>query len=262
MISFFPERAVALQVFGFQIHWYGLMYLFAFLLAAALLPRLQKYRGMSLTRDEWLELVTWSVLGVVIGGRLGYVLFYQPAFFLRNPAEIFMVWNGGMAFHGGLLGVSVVLSYICWKKKYAMLRIADIVVVPVALGLALGRIGNFVNGELYGTITTLPWGMEFPGVEGLRHPNQLYECLYSLVIALCGYLHLRLAPKARPGKTFALFLILYGIFRFLTEYVRVQDYALTMLGPLTLTRGQLLNIPVLIAGIVLWLWLSKNPAQK
>ncbi len=255
MIALFPSRTVALELFGLSIHWYGIMYLLAFLLAAGLLPRLQRFRRLELKRDEWLNLLTWAILGVIVGGRLGYVFFYQPVYFLSHPLSIPAVWEGGMAFHGGLIGVSLVLAWMCKQHGRSMLAVADIVAVPAALGLALGRLGNFINLELYGSVTTLPWGIAIPGVEGLRHPTQLYECGYSLVIALLCFLHLRFAPTARPGWTFALFLFAYGVFRSLTELLRVQEYVPLTVGPLVLTRGQLLSVPMILCGVGLWIWL-------
>lgn len=251
MIEFFPSRVVALDLFGFEIHWYGLLYLAGFLIAAWLLPRLQKYRHLTLSRDAWMSLLSWSVLGVIVGGRLGYVFFYEPRFFLTHPAQVPAVWNGGMSFHGGLLGVIVVLWLWSRRHSISLLVLGDIVVLPVAIGLALGRLGNFLNQELYGTITTLPWGMLFPGAEGLRHPLQLYAVGKDLLIAFILYVHLRwTATRPRfTGCTGAAFLILYGVGRFLLEYLREQQYPATDILGLSLTRGQLLTLPLLIVGL-------------
>jgi phosphatidylglycerol---prolipoprotein diacylglyceryl transferase len=254
MIALLPSRSVALDVFGFQIHWYGIMYLLAFILAAILLPNLQRHRRLALTRDEWLNLITWGVIGVVVGGRLGYVLFYEPYYFALHPAEIIAVWKGGMASHGGFLGVAGLLAWTCLRKKISMLRVADTIVVPVAIGLALGRLGNFINQELYGSVTSLPWGISIPDVEGLRHPTQLYAMGKDLLIAGLCYLHLRSTKDSRPGRTVALFLVLYGIGRFLIEYLRVQDYPPAHIGMLEVTRGQLLTLPVFLFGVLLWIW--------
>ncbi len=262
MFSLFPSRAVALQLFGFSVHWYGLLYLLAFIIALVLLPLLQHYRKLTLARDDWIAILSWGVVGVIVGGRLGYVLFYDPAYFAANPLTIFAVWEGGMSFHGGFLGVAIMLCILAWRKKLPVLSIADIVVVPAAIGLALGRIGNFINQELYGTATTLPWGIAIPGVRGLRHPTPLYEMIGDLLIALCCYLYLRYGQTKINGRSFALFMILYGIDRFLLEYVRAQDYTLTAIGPLLLTRAQLLTIPVLIAGVILWFWCGNHSRKN
>ncbi len=257
MIELFPSRTVAIEVLGFGIHWYGMMYLLAFLAAAVLLPRLQKWRGLTLGDEEWSRLLSAGVLGVIVGGRLGYVLFYNPAYYLATPSKIFAVWEGGMSFHGGLIGVTLCLSFVMrhwsWER---ILRVADIVVVPAALGLAFGRIGNFINGELYGPVTTLPWATSFPGVEGLRHPTPLYECLYSLVISLSCYLTLR--QSSVVGRSFAVFLLLYGVFRFLVEFVRIPDVPTTEILGIVFSRGQLLTLPVFAAGAFLYWWTSRG----
>lgn len=256
MISFFPSRPVAVEIFGFGVHWYGLLYLAGFLAAWFLLPRLQKHRDLSLSRDDWSGLLSWAVLGVIVGGRLGFVLFYEPKFFLQHPLQIFAVWNGGMSSHGGFVGVAVALLLALRHRTWQdILRIADTVAVPAAIGLLLGRIGNFINQELYGTVTSLPWGIAVPGEEGLRHPTQLYASLKDAFIALACFLHLHRRPFA-PGRTFALFLILYGVLRFLLEILRVQPYGWIGLGPVSLSSGQLLTIPVIAAGV--WLWWSKK----
>lgn len=262
MIEFLPSRAVALAIGDFQVHWYGVMYLLGFIISLILLPYLQRHRNLYLSRDEWAGLLSWAVVGVIVGGRLGYVLFYEPHHFAQHPREVLAVWNGGMSFHGGLLGVVLLLSFACYRKKISIARVADVVVVPVAIGLALGRFGNFINQELYGSVTTLPWGISIPGVEGLRHPTQIYAMLKDLLIASICYIHLRRTQTIHPGRTMALFLMLYGIGRFLVEYLRVQQYPLTELGFLTLTRGQLLTIPVFLAGVLLWVFLKQQELEE
>ncbi|MBI3331962.1 prolipoprotein diacylglyceryl transferase [Candidatus Peregrinibacteria bacterium] len=261
MISFFPSRPVALELFGFAIHWYGLMYLLAFLLALFLLPRLQKERGLHLSREDWASVVSVTVLGVIIGGRLGYVLFYEPAYYSIRPLQILMVWKGGMSSHGGFLGVAIGLFYFSWRKGLDVRRLADVIAVPVAIGLAFGRFGNFINMELYGNPTDLPWGIAIPGVEGLRHPTQIYAVLKDLLIAGLCYGHLRAARPYHPGRTFALFLMLYGLLRFLLEYFRAQEYPLIDFVFFQLSRGQLLTLPIFLAGVLLWRWMGMGPAS-
>ncbi len=252
MIEFFPSRQVFVEFFGLSVHWYGIMYLLAFLVAWAMLPRLQKYRGLSLSEEEWSGLLSWSIVGVILGGRLGYVLFYEPAYFFAHPLEIFAVWQGGMSSHGGFIGVTLALFYSLRNRREDMLRIADLIVVPVAIGLALGRVGNFINQELYGRVTTMPWCMNVPGVDGCRHPSQLYAVAKDLTIAgVCFYYLAHVT--ARPGRVASLFLMLYGAFRFFVEFFREPDHSLFLL----LTRGQLYSIPVFIAGVLLWRYVSK-----
>lgn len=251
VITFFSSRAIAVTIFGFEIHWYGLLYLAGFLMAAVLLPRLQRYRNFQLTQDAWMSLLSWSVVGVIAGGRLGYAFFYEPRYFLAAPLQIFAVWQGGMSFHGGFLGVLFVLMLWSRRNRVSPLALADIVVVPVAIGLALGRLGNFINQELYGTVTTLPWGMTFPGADGLRHPTQLYAMTKDLLIAAACFASLRFTWRKahRAGCTVAAFLILYGIGRFMLEYLRAQQYSTVEIFTITLTRGQILTLPLLVTGL-------------
>ncbi|MEK7122901.1 MAG: prolipoprotein diacylglyceryl transferase [Patescibacteria group bacterium] len=260
MIQFFPSRPIALSVFGFDVHWYGILYLVAFVLAYLLVPRLQKYRGLPLTKDQWGDILTWSVIGVLLGGRLGYVLLYDPRYFLSHPLEIFAVWQGGMASHGGFLGVTLAFLYMSRKHKISLLALADIAVIPVAIGLALGRFGNFINQELYGTVTTLPWGMSFPGAEGLRHPTQLYAVGKDLFIALVCFLHLRM-PARPKGQTAGIFLVLYGVLRFLLEFLRENTHSMFVLGGLELSRGQWYSVPVFAIGIGILISKWKKPAK-
>ena len=259
MIDFFPSRAVAVDLFGFAVHWYGLLYLLAFLIGWVLLPRLQKYRGLNLSKETWADLLSWGVIGVIVGGRLGFVFFYEPEYFLQYPWKIFAVWEGGMASHGGFIGVTLALWHVLRRKRLPFLAIGDIVVVAVAIGLACGRFGNFINQELYGTVTQLPWGIEIPGVEGLRHPTPLYAMIKDLFIALVCYLHLR-RPGSIHGRTTALFLMLYGVLRFLVEYVRVQEYPLVPV-PFFLSMGQVLTIPIFLIGAWLWVYSGRRAAS-
>jgi phosphatidylglycerol---prolipoprotein diacylglyceryl transferase len=257
MISFFPSRQVFVEILGFSIHWYGIMYLLAFVLAWFLLPRLQKLRGLSLSDDEWSSILSWSIVGVIVGGRLGYVLFYEPGYFLANPLDIIAVWRGGMSSHGGFVGVILALLWVLRDRKSEFWRIADIVVIPVALGLALGRMGNFINQELYGRVTDSAWCITVPNVEGCRHPSQLYAVAKDLFIASICFWYLTRVSPVRPGRTAALFLTLYGLLRFVVEFFREPDHSLIA----DLTRGQLYSIPVVIAGIALWMYL-KAPRRK
>lgn len=264
MIRLFPARAVAVEVLGFGIHWYGLLYFAAFLLAYALLPRLQKLRGLTYTRDEWATLLAWAVGGVILGGRLGFVLFYEPLQYLAHPLEILAVWHGGMASHGGFLGVTLALLWaLRGRSREEILRIADVVVVPAALGLALGRVGNFINQELYGPPTSLPWGILIPGEPGPVHPTQLYAVAKDLLIAGVCFWHLRSTVRTHAaGRTFAVFLLLYGVLRFLIEYLRVQPYGWTPILGIPFTRGQILTVFIALAGGWLWWWAGSRKRRK
>ncbi len=256
MISFFPSRTVALEFFGFSVHWYGIMYFLAFVLAWFLLPKLQRKRGLALSQDEWSGLLSAVVLGVIIGGRLGFVLFYEPAYFLAHPLKVVAVWEGGMASHGGFIGVAVALWWKLKNKRWdTVWRVADILTVPIAIGLMLGRLGNFINLELYGTMTDVPWAMAIPGVEGLRHPTQIYAMMKDALIAAVCFWHLSKSSTVRPGTTMALFLMLYGVLRFIVEIYRDQTNV-AMFG--LLSEGQVLTIPIVLVGLGLLLWLRKK----
>lgn len=258
MFLLFPSRTVAFEVFGFAVHWYGLLYLASFLLAYLLIPRLQKHRGLRLTSDDWSRVVSWTVVGVLVGGRLGYVFFYQPGYYLAHPLEIFAVWNGGMASHGGFIGATLAILWaLRGRSREEILRVGDILAVPIVLGLGIGRIGNFINQELYGTVTSLPWGVAIPGVAGLRHPVQLYELGTCIVIGLLCYAHLRRVRT--PGTTFGLALTLYAVARILLETIRVHAFPPVVFG---LVREQLLTLPVLVIGIALLCWPYRSVRRK
>jgi phosphatidylglycerol:prolipoprotein diacylglycerol transferase len=258
VFELFPSRTVALQIGPLAVHWYGVLYLCAFLVAYLLLPRLQKYRDVSLHDDQWSEILTLGVLGVLLGGRLGFVLFYEPAYFVQHPLEILAVWQGGMSSHGGLLGVMSAVLWFCRKHRVSVLAMADLVVVPAAIGLAFGRLGNFINLELYGYPTDLPWGIAIPGVEGLRHPTQLYAVAKDLFIAsACFFALLRFA---RPGLPTAFFFLLYSVLRFLIEFVKVPSHDPLVINGFSLTLGQIFTIPVFVLGIALFVFAQKKRA--
>ncbi|MDD5751510.1 MAG: prolipoprotein diacylglyceryl transferase, partial [Candidatus Peribacteraceae bacterium] len=255
MFSLFPSRTVAIELFGWAIHWYGILYLCAFLLAFVLLPRLQRFRHLALSTDDWSAVLTACILGVLLGGRIGYVLFYEPLYYLRHPLQVFAVWNGGMSSHGGFAGVGIALLWVVRRRRIPLLALLDVLVIPAAIGLALGRIGNLINGELFGTVTLLPWGVQFPGVPGIRHPVQLYAVIKDLLLALVCMAHLRRWQAPPHGRTFALFLILYAVLRFAVEYFRAQQYPVWEVGWLALSRGQMLTIPLFLFGVAVWVWI-------
>jgi phosphatidylglycerol:prolipoprotein diacylglycerol transferase len=258
---------VALNLGFIQIHWYGLTYLAAFGLFYWLATRRIQhapYVARGWTAREVEDLLFFGVVGVILGGRLGYVLFYKPAYYLQNPAEILAVWQGGMAFHGGLLGVIVAMAVFAWSRKKGFFEVTDLVAPCVPTGLACGRIGNFINGELWGRAAdaSLPWAMAFPqsGSDTLaRHPSQLYQFLMEgllLFVILWWYgktrsAHYRVDGSVIWGRVSGLFLIGYGVFRFIAEYFREPDSFLGLLA-LNLSMGQWLCVPMVLTGMAIW----------
>ena len=244
---------VAFSIGPLAVRWYGLMYLAGFA-AAWWLGSLRIEAGRApITRKQFDDLIFLAVLGVILGGRLGYVLFYKPAYYASNPLEIFAVWQGGMSFHGGLLGVIGAMWIAARRNKLHFLQLMDFVAPLCPLGIAAGRIGNFINGELYGRVTDLPWGMVFRGAGALpRHPSQLYQAAlegFALFVLLWWF-----SAKPRPrGQVSALFLIGYGAFRFLAEFAREPDAFLGLLA-FGLTMGQWLCLPMIAGGLWLFAW--------
>ncbi len=239
---------------SFGVHWYGLMYLLGFI-AFLLLGRWQiKHKPWFGWNAQMLDdALFYGALGVVIGGRLGYVLFYQSAHFLANPADIFKVWQGGMSFHGGFLGVLVAMWLFNKKYPQPWLKVMDFVAPLVPIGLGAGRMGNFINGELWGRPTDGSFGVIFPQVDNIaRHPSQLYEFALEglLLFAVLWWFSRR---QRSVGAISALFLIGYGTFRFLVEFTREPDANLGLLQ-LGLSMGQWLSIPMVLAGIGMWVW--------
>lgn len=263
---------VALNLGFLQIHWYGLTYLAAFGLFYWLATRRIRqppYAARGWTPREVEDLLFYGVMGVILGGRLGYVLFYKPAYYLANPAEIFAVWKGGMAFHGGLLGVIAAMAVFAWVRKKRFFEVTDLVAPCVPTGLACGRVGNFINGELWGRAAdaSVPWAMVFPqsGSEIARHPSQVYQFLLEgllLFVILWFYGRTRSA-HSRPdgsvvwGRVSGLFLIGYGAFRFIAEYFREPDNFLGLLA-LNLSMGQWLCVPMVVAGMGIWVWAGRR----
>lgn len=252
MLEFFPSRQIFFSLGSLDVHWYGLMYVCGFLVGYPILKRLLRYRDLALTEKQLESLVLHVFFGVIIGGRLGYVLFYGGSEYFLHPLDIFKVWEGGMASHGGFIGVIVALLVFTRGNLAYLLKLGDVLVVPIAIGLAFGRLGNLINGELYGTVTALPWGMNFPGVEGLRHPTQIYAIMKNLTIALACFLSLRTSwPTYRPGMTVGLFLCLYAVLRFIVEIFREQALQSVPFIGFELSRGQLLTLPIVVLGLVI-----------
>jgi phosphatidylglycerol---prolipoprotein diacylglyceryl transferase len=238
-----------------RVSWYGFMYVAGFI-ASYLLVRYQiKKKDFGISKPEIENLYFYLIVGLMIGARLGYVLFYDLKMYLSDPLEIFAVWHGGMSFHGGLIGVVIVGILFAWKNGKSFWKIADLIIVTVPIGLGLGRIGNFINGELYGRVTDVPWGMVFPKGGPLpRHPSQLYESALEGG-ALFLILWFSKDRKHSVGGLLSLFLVVYGCFRFFAEFFREPDTQLGyILGPFTM--GQILCAIMILAGIVLYLYLK------
>lgn len=264
----FPDiDPVAFAVGPFEIRWYALAYLAGFLLGwkyALYLCGLADRTGRP-TKIEIDDFIPWAIVGVILGGRLGYILFYQFDYYAAHPGEILKLWHGGMAFHGGALGVIAAMVAFSMYKKMPLLRLADIVVCTVPIGLFFGRIANFINGELYGRITTVPWGVEFPnGGEVARHPSQLYEAgLEGLVLflILLGLVHIR-TVRDKPGILAGVFLLGYGAFRAFVELFREPDAHLGYVWS-ALSMGQILSLPMVLAGVLLIGWaFAKRKAEN
>lgn len=251
---------VAIHIGPLKIHWYGLMYLVGFVGGWAVGVYRAKQPHSGWQRNEVADLLFYIALGVVLGGRLGYVLFYNLGYYLKHPLEIFFIWTGGMSFHGGLIGVIVAMWWYGRKTKRHWLAVTDFIAPLVPIGLGAGRIGNFINHELWGRVTDVPWGMVFRNAGPLpRHPTQLYEfALEGIALFLVLWLYAR---KPRPvGAVSGLFLICYGVFRFAVEFVRVPDAHLGYLALDWVTMGQILSLPMVIAGIALMVWAGRHRA--
>ena len=253
---------VAVSLGPLQIHWYGLTYLVAFglfLWLASLRTKQTHFASVGWTRRDVEDLLFYGVIGVVIGGRLGYVLFYKPGHYLANPLEIFAVWKGGMAFHGGLLGVLTAMWWFARSRGRHFLEVTDLIAPCVPTGLASGRAGNFINGELWGRAAdpSLPWAMVFPqsGFDFPRHPSQIYQFLLEgLLLFVLLWIYAR-KPR-QLGIVSGMFLIGYGSFRFIAEYFREPDSFLGLLA-LDMSMGQWLCVPMVLAGGVL-VWMGRH----
>lgn len=238
------------------VRWYGLMYVVAFV-AFVMLGKLRARKGPAygVTEEGVDDMLLYGVLGVILGGRLGYVLFYKPEYYLAHPAEILQVWAGGMSFHGGFLGVLLAIALFCGRRKLRWITTMDFIAPLVPLGLAAGRLGNFINGELPGRPTNLPWGMWFPQVDReplARHPSQLYQ--FALEGVLLFALLWLYSSRPRPvGAVSGMFLIGYGALRFVAEFFRAPDEFLGLLA-LGLSMGQWLSVPMIVAGVALLAW--------
>ena len=260
----FQDLGLSPNVFtigSFALRWYSLAYLAGILLGYWQLAKMIGQSGAPMAQRHLDDLFFYCTLGIIIGGRLGYVLFYKPAYYLAHPLEVFYVWRGGMAFHGGLLGVIVALWIYAKLHERPYLQLMDLIAPCVPTGLASGRIGNFINGELWGRVAdpALPWAMVFPQTQdGLaRHPSQLYQFLLEGLL-LFAVMWWGVGAKRRPwGQVSAAFLIGYGSLRFVAEYFREPDSFLGLLS-LGMSMGQWLCLPMVALGVMLWGWAERR----
>jgi len=240
-----------------KVSWYGMMYVLGFIASYLLVRYQMKRKDFGVSRVEVENLYFYLIIGLMVGARLGYVFFYDLKMYLADPLEIFAIWRGGMSFHGGLIGVLVVGVLFSWKNRKSFWKIADLVIVTAPIGLGLGRIGNFINGELFGRVTKVPWGMIFPrGGPMPRHPSQLYESALEggVLFIILWFLKDKKLPT---GGLLALFLSFYGLFRFFVEFFREPDAHIGFIaGPFTL--GQLLSSFMIAGGAVLFIYLKKR----
>lgn len=255
---------IALQLGPVAIHWYGLTYLAAFALFMFLgsrrlrhAPYVSMHGVGAWTYKDVEDILFLGVLGVVLGGRLGYCLFYKPLYYAAHPLEVFAVWQGGMSFHGGMLGVIASMVWFSVSRSRPFLQVADFVAPCVPTGLAAGRVGNFINGELWGRVAdpALPWGMVFHGAGDLpRHPSQIYQFLMEGVL-LFVVLWVYAKTKPKQGQVAAAFLLGYGVLRFIAEFFREPDAHLGLLS-LGMSMGQWLCVPMILGGMGLWAFLQ------
>ena len=262
MIPYPDFNPVLLKMGPLKVRWYGVMYVVAFFVAYFLLKAEVRKKAFPLDKDGVYDLLSYAALGVILGGRLGYVLVYNLPYYLSHPLDILAVWKGGMSFHGGFLGVIVAGWLFCRRRHLPFLRLADLAVLPVPIGLFMGRMGNFINGELFGRATDVPWCMEFPmGGPVCRHPSQLYEASMEgiLLFSILFFLSRKTLPE---GVLFGTFIGLYGLFRTIGEIFRQPDPQLGfLLGPVTM--GQVLSIPMILIGAAIVLTrfrVSRPPA--
>jgi phosphatidylglycerol:prolipoprotein diacylglycerol transferase len=253
---------VAVQIGPLAIRWYALAYIAGIVLGWRYALRLCREMPELVTPAQMDDFILWLTLGIVLGGRVGYVLFYNPLYFLANPLQVFVLWQGGMSFHGGLMGVLLAMFLFARKRGIRFFALADVVAVCVPFGLFFGRMANFVNGELYGRITDVPWAFVFPGKDSgplPRHPSQLYEGFLEGIVlfAVMWVLMRRADARHKVGTLSGVFLIGYGFARFLVEFVREPDVQLGYLA-LGLTMGQYLTLPMIAYGA----WLVAASGRK
>ncbi|HLD84316.1 MAG TPA: prolipoprotein diacylglyceryl transferase [Coxiellaceae bacterium] len=248
----------AFSIGPITVHWYGVMYLVGFVGAWLLATYRAKKSGSGFTPNQITDLIFYAALGVVFGGRIGYMLFYALPELIAHPISLFYVWDGGMSFHGGLIGVFLALFFYGRHLKKSVWELADFIAPMVPIGLAAGRLGNFINGELWGRVTTMPWGMVYPNAGPLpRHPSEIYEFLLEGVALFLILWFFSAKPRPRLAVS-ALFLLGYGCFRFFCEFFRQPDPQYGYFAWDWLTMGQILSFPMIITGIIALYFIYKR----
>ncbi len=255
---------VAFSIWIFDVRWYALAYISGLILAWLYCRWMSRLPPQRLKPIDFDDFLLWATLGVVLGGRLGYVLFYKPDYYRQNPLEVFFIWRGGMSFHGGLLGVLAAIGLFARSRGVSYFTLSDIVGAATPIGLCLGRIANFINGELFGRTTdstVVPWAMVFPqGGPIARHPSQLYEALLEgLLLFLVLHVMVRRGALQRTGLISGAFMIGYGLARIVAEFFRQPDDFLQFVLPHT-TMGQVLSVPMVLVGIAVTLWALRRRA--
>jgi phosphatidylglycerol:prolipoprotein diacylglycerol transferase len=274
IFSLGPFQLGDLTLGPFALRWYALAYIAGLLLGWRYMVRLVEdaklwgAKAAPATKLQLDDFLFWATLGVILGGRLGYVLFYKPDMIWKSPGDIIAIWQGGMSFHGGLIGVALVVFYFARRNKIPLLSLGDLVACAAPIGLFFGRIANFINAELYGRATDLPWGVRFPTYDLFgqpsmtepRHPSQIYEALLEGVVLffILRFLTHNKGALQKPGLTAGAFLLGYGVFRFLVEFVREPDAHMPEALRGFLTMGMLLCLPMIAAGV----WLIQNARKQ
>ena len=242
---------IIFEIFSIKLYWYGFMYALSFIIIDYLVVTASKNKKIILSKDQAEKFTIVVLIFAILGGRIGYILFYDLSYYFSNPEKIFYLWEGGMSFHGGLIGVVIGASYIAQKNAFQFFEIADIICLYAPIGLFFGRVGNFINSELYGVKTSGSWGVVFPKIDSFpRHPSMLYEALLEGII-LFVILFLISKKNFTAGIISGYFLLLYGIFRFIIEFVRLPDAHIGYIYSDWVTMGQLLTAPMFVIGIIL-----------
>jgi phosphatidylglycerol---prolipoprotein diacylglyceryl transferase len=266
-IPFPAFNPIAIAIGPIAIRWYALAYIAGIVLgwiyARAILKSRRAWGGPApISLIAFDDFVLWVTLGIILGGRLGYVLFYNLPFFIEHPVEIFQLWNGGMSFHGGFLGCVAAVVLFAWRRGLSIASLGDVVCAVGPIGLFLGRLANFINGELWGRPTDVPWAVIFPGGGPLpRHPSQLYEAgLEGILLFTVLALMIRAGALKRPGLILGAFIVVYGLARIFGEFFREPDIQLGFLWG-GLTMGMLLSVPMIAVGLLVMLWAMRRPIQ-